>query len=678
MNKKLAYTQTLGYKLIISYFITTLLILAIALFISLKIVKNNYAQMVHSQFHDILQMHEHLLEQNFIAPETWAKHLSNEEGIQHILSNKQLSLKKVDTFLSEHNIIFFENTFINILNAKGEVIYCSSDCDYLGRSLLDIDIIRQASNFSIVKSAIVNDNNKFAFYSVAPVFDKDSTINIIGFIIVGKIINNEYMNSIKIMDNDIEIAIIRDRAVMASTISINGEPLINVPMPYLEYLDLLKNNEQINEIKLQQQNHFILAKKIKRMSYGVSGSIMLLKPKKELEDIKKNLINNFMYLVLLSLLIIFIISNGITKHLLTPISRLTNTSIKIAQGQQGIKAEVESDDEIGLLAQNFNAMLTTIEQQHTVIVDQNESLEERVLLRTSELNQAMDELLTLTVAIEQSPVGMLITNRTGIIEYVNPMFTEISGYTKEDALGQTSSILKSENTTTEQHLDLWQQISSGKAWEGELYNQSKDGHFYWERLLITPIINKTGEITHYLGSMEDITQIKKYEKKLIEQASHDSLTGLPNRFLAEERLNQAVSGLNEQGAILFIDLDEFKKVNDTLGHHAGDELLKKVASEMLLAVRKNDTVARLGGDEFLIILNHIHQHHEIEVIAKKIITLASQEFIINKQSVLVSASIGIAQFPDDDSNADHLMSKADSAMYIAKNQGKNCFHFFSS
>ncbi|MCU7834577.1 MAG: diguanylate cyclase [gamma proteobacterium symbiont of Taylorina sp.] len=670
--KKLAYTKTIGYKLTISYLIAALFVFSVGLFFSLRMVQNNYSLMVDAQFRNILSAHEYALEQYFPGPETWAEHLANEHDIQTILSNTELSPEDINAFVNEHNVIFFKNTYINILNAKGRIIYCSNNCNNLGRSLSGMELIQQVAKSLKTDSAIANAGDKFAFYSVAPVIDNTSEKKLLGFIAVAKNIDDKYISGSKVSD-DVEIAIVRDRAIMASTIKINGTPLIDIPLPYLEYLSLLNQSNRIIEIEFQQQKYFILAKKIKRMSHDVSGSIMLLKPRRELEAIEADLITQFMYLILLSLVIIIITSTGIARQLLTPVSHLTETTIEIINGRRGIKAKVESKDEIGQLASNFNTMLGTIEKQHNLIEKQNESLEEKVRQRTN-------DLMKLTVAVEKSPVGMVITDAKGVIEYVNPRFSELSGYSKEEAIGNTPGLLKSGQTPDEEYKQLWQQISSGHSWRGELYNRAKDGRLYWERLLITPIKNDTGQLTHFLGSMEDITRIKEYKRKLVEQATYDTLTNLPNRFLAEDRLNNTLSSIERhatKGALLFIDLDDFKKVNDTLGHHTGDELLKRISFHMSEAIREEDTVARLGGDEFLIILKNINNPLDAENIARKVIALASQEFIIENNSVLVSSSIGIALFPEDDMDAKNLMQKADSAMYMAKKQGKNTFHFFS-
>lgn len=679
LPKHFPFTKKIGYKLTGSFLVAILFVLAVGLFFNLKMVQSNYSHLMHSEFQGILDAHEFAIKQYVTASETWSKHLADENELREILSRSELSVANTEHFFMEHEVVFFESTFVNLLDNKGKVIYCSHQCEYLGNSFLGVELIRQVRRALTTKSAIVGDSDKFAFYAASPVFKKDSTTESIGFVIVGKIIDDNYLSNIQLGDDDIEMAIVRDRAVMASTIKIDGEPLIDIPLPYLEYLQLLKKTDAIIEITFSKQKYFVTAKNLVQMSGGMPGSILLLKPRKELESIEFALFSQYMYLTLLSLVIIIVLGTVITRRLLSPVLNLTKASIEVASGKQGIRAEIQSNDEFAVLARNFNTMLVTIEEQHSFIQKQNESLEERVEERTQDLHLVMNDLKKLTVAVEKSPVGMAITDSMGIIEYVNPMFTELSGYSKEQAVGQTPRILQSAHTSEDKIKQLCQQVSQGHSWRGEFFNKTSHGQLLWHRVLITPITNEDGLISHYLGSIEDITEKKESEEKLIQQATFDTLTKLPNRFLAEYRLNQTLSAAQrdgKKGALLFLDLDNFKEVNDTLGHHAGDELLKRVAALMNNAVRKEDTVARLGGDEFLVILNHIQKREDAESVAGKIIKLVAQEPLIENCSIKVSASIGIAVFPDDATKTKKLMQKADTAMYVAKKQGKNRFSFF--
>lgn len=231
--------------------------------------------------------------------------------------------------------------------------------------------------------------------------------------------------------------------------------------------------------------------------------------------------------------------------------------------------------------------------------------------------QVEETLLKLNRAVEQSPASVMITDRSGRLEYVNPKFVEVTGYSADEVVGKHPLFLESGYPMGDHYSDLWHTITSGREWHGELHNRRKNGELFWEYASFSPITDADGVITHFLATKEDITVRKKYEDQLLRQANFDDVTGLPNRVLAMDRLSQALVSASEQDrmvAIMYIDLDRFKNVNDTLGHAAGDQLLKEVAQRFLSCVHESDTVARLGGDEFLIILTLDNTAHGKSVV----------------------------------------------------------------
>ena len=275
----------------------------------------------------------------------------------------------------------------------------------------------------------------------------------------------------------------------------------------------------------------------------------------------------------------------------------------------------------------------------------------------------------LTRALEQSPILVLITDKAGIIEYVNAKVLEQTGYRPEEILGQNSRILQSGQTPIETYKLLWNQLTHGYEWRGELLNKNKKGELFWVSAIISPLRNDADEITHYLAVMEDISQKKSYEEMLKHQATYDNLTNLPNRFYGFNKLEHAIARAHankQKLAVLFLDLDEFKQINDSLGHAAGDLLLKALSERYLSVIRQTDTIARLGGDEFMMILEHIHSLYDAELIAKKCHDVCLQPFLIESQDLLVSSSIGIALYPDHGKDAKTLMRNADTAMYQSK------------
>ncbi len=297
----------------------------------------------------------------------------------------------------------------------------------------------------------------------------------------------------------------------------------------------------------------------------------------------------------------------------------------------------------------------------------------------SQRQQAEEQLRKLSRVVEQSPISVVITNTEGVIDYVNPMFSTISGYDPQEVVGQNPRIFQSGQTPERVYRTLWRRISRGRSWHGELCNRKKNSQLYWERVYISAITDGD-QITHFLALKEDISERKEYEQRLYQQANFDSLTGLPNRALAYDRLDQGIAQARRDDgrlALLFIDIDHFKHVNDSLGHAAGDELLKQVSERIKNCLRESDTLARLGGDEFTIILPRIENPMDAEVVAEKVLESCILSMSVAGTELFVSLSIGITCFPDDGSGAIELMKNADSAMYLAKSRGRNNFCFFT-
>jgi diguanylate cyclase (GGDEF)-like protein/PAS domain S-box-containing protein len=290
------------------------------------------------------------------------------------------------------------------------------------------------------------------------------------------------------------------------------------------------------------------------------------------------------------------------------------------------------------------------------------------------------ELRYLSQAVEQSPAAVIITDPGGNIQYVNEKFTEMTGYAREEVIGEHTGVLESEGSTSLEPSDLWDTIRAGNVWRGERHDKKKNGELYWMESVITPIRDENGSITHFLAIQEDITLRKQYEEQLVQQANYDKLTGLPNRLLGAERLTKALQKSNRRGtnaALLFIDLDGFKKINDSLGHSTGDRLLQDTATRLTESIRAADTVARWGGDEFLVVLPDLPTSESAELVAQKLIEVCSSPYELDGYELTVTASIGITVCPLDGTNATELMRNADAAMYAAKESGRNTYRFFT-
>lgn len=275
--------------------------------------------------------------------------------------------------------------------------------------------------------------------------------------------------------------------------------------------------------------------------------------------------------------------------------------------------------------------------------------------------------------------GILITAPSGEILDVNNALIRFSGYSREELIGSDPKILQSGKQSRDFYSGMWQSILQHGYWTGEILNKTKEGLDYPGILTISSVKNSEDETTHFVGHFTDITHIKEQEEKLRLLAHYDPLTGLPNRTMKALRLNQAISLSKRSGrplAVIFIDLDEFKTVNDEHGHDVGDELLVKLSQRLSRALREGDTLARLGGDEFVAILSELEKPNDVETILNRLLAAASEKVATTCGEVQVSASIGVTLFPQDASDADQLLRHADMAMYQAKLAGKNRFQYF--
>lgn len=481
--------------------------------------------------------------------------------------------------------------------------------------------------------------------------------------------------------------------------------------------------------------------------------------------------------LLLLLVLVFV---SLTAHFLVTrrIGTLLAACRQLQQGDYTATANISGNDEIGYLGSVFDGMVVA-------------------------LAQSTGELRKLSGAVEQSASSIIVTDRRGVIEYVNPYFCSVTGYTPEEAIGKPVSLLKSGETSREQYGDMWQTLHTGGTWRGEMHNRRKDGSLYWDFATIAPVCDVAGNITHFVAVQEDITARKENEsrlrlfarvfesvnegivvtdatkrivlvnpafslitgysaeevtgrnpsllqsglmeddfyttmwntidekgcwqgeivdrrkdgssytqwlsittlcgtdgsvdyyigvtadvseRKLAEQrmaylAQHDFLTGLANRAVLHDRLAQALAqAAREHGrvAVMFLDLDRFKGINDTLGHALGDRLLQEIAHRIRSVVRAGDTVCRQGGDEFVIMLARWETLEDIVSVAQKLLHSISRACVLEGNVIEVSTSIGISVFPEDGSDSDELLKQADMAMYHAKETGRNKYNFFTA
>jgi diguanylate cyclase (GGDEF)-like protein/PAS domain S-box-containing protein len=337
-------------------------------------------------------------------------------------------------------------------------------------------------------------------------------------------------------------------------------------------------------------------------------------------------------------------------------------------------------DEIGDLARTFQKIAASLSVRDKALHFANENLEAKIEERTRELLHAGDKLSLLAKVVESTSEAIVITDLNAGILLVNEAFCSQSGWSAGELLGRNPRIVKSGRHGAQFYRALWDSLAQEGSWSGEIWDKRKNGEVYPKWLTINLIRGENGEPHSYVGISTDISLMKETEERLHQLAYYDPLTKLPNRSLFKDRLERAILQGQRYGhrvALLMIDLDRFKFVNDALGHEAGDQLLVEVARRITQRVRASDTVCRLGGDEFTVILDRIGKGENAGLVARGIIEELNAPFDLGGREIYIGASIGIAVHPDDDAGCEGIRRKADAAMYQAKAVGRNTFRFAS-
>lgn len=356
----------------------------------------------------------------------------------------------------------------------------------------------------------------------------------------------------------------------------------------------------------------------------------------------------------LALFIWFFISRMVS----TPLAKMTEGLNQIVDGDIDEKSglPVHRLDEVGIATVSFNKVLAKATE----------------LLKQQRLSR---------MVFDNSLEGITVTDASSRIVMVNRAFTHTTGYSAEEAIGQTPALLKSGKQGPDFYARFWNALREDDGWHGEIWNKRKNGEVYPQWISVTAVRNRKKQIEHYIAIFADITERKERENLMEYQALHDALTGLPNRRLFHDHLNQTLVQTKRHGsrmfAVMYLDLDRFKYINDTWGHDAGDMLLKEVAARLRRCVRESDTVARLGGDEFTILLPEVSGEADAGVVAEKILLAMKVPVNLTTESRVITTSIGISVSPRDGVDAETLMKRADAAMYQVKASGRAGISFYT-
>lgn len=366
-----------------------------------------------------------------------------------------------------------------------------------------------------------------------------------------------------------------------------------------------------------------------------------------------NLATSFTFALLFLFLLRFI-----TRSMARPLDQLSASMGRAQRGESLVRAEPGGPKDIADMAHAFNDMMSVQEEREAA--------------------------LRIAAIAFETEEGMIVTDENAVIIQVNQAFTQLTGYSPEEAIGSTPGLLKSGRQDADFYRHLWDSLRQNNSWQGEIWNRRKNGEIYPEWLTITAVIGKDGKVTNYVGTFVDFTERKHAENEIHHLAFYDPLSNLPNRRMLIDRLRQAVAtGRRNQtgGALLFIDLDNFKTLNDTKGHGIGDLMLIEVAKRLQECVREVDTVARFGGDEFVLLLEGLSEERaqatvQARGVGEKILEALSRPYILAENELHSSSSMGITLFIDYKEKLDELLKQADTAMYEAKKSGRNTLRFF--
>ncbi len=298
----------------------------------------------------------------------------------------------------------------------------------------------------------------------------------------------------------------------------------------------------------------------------------------------------------------------------------------------------------------------------------------RSILYAMERERIRRRMVLAEAAFGNADTGMIVTDSRGVVVRVNPAFLDVTGYAEDEVVGREAGVLRSDVHDEDFYKALWADLKAKGAWEGEVWNRRRNGEIYPEWVRLNTVLDPSGGVAGYVGVFSDVTFRRRAEEELVRQATTDPLTGLVNRALFQRLLVSGIERAVRYGrlfCVLFVDLDGFKKVNDDMGHEAGDVLLKEVARRLRRAVRSSDEVARLGGDEFTVLLSEVRTAEDAETVATKVVDALAEPYTVQGATIPVSGSVGIALCPDDGTDADTVMRAADEAMYAAKRAGRS-------
>ncbi|MFA7670610.1 MAG: diguanylate cyclase, partial [Burkholderiaceae bacterium] len=388
------------------------------------------------------------------------------------------------------------------------------------------------------------------------------------------------------------------------------------------------------------------------------------------QNMQEHVMHKIYGLFLINVLMLFLAWMIIFSKVLKPINRLMHLSNELAAGNYSTRLRMDADDEFGALSRVMNKTSAHIE-----------NLLNDLKVKQANLKQAKVKLQRAALVYQHISDGIVITDASGYAQDVNPAFSTITGYDAKEIIGNRLSKLSAGRHPPDFFRALWDKLKDTGQWRGDIWNRNKSGQEFLSHLMINSCFNDDGSVNCRIGLFSDVTEKRRQEALIWRQARFDHLTQLPNRQMFHENLQRSIEQSQRSGlpfALVFLDLDLFKEVNDTFGHDEGDVLLQHVAKRISQCCRRSDQVARLGGDEFIMIIQDLKDPLDVYPICDKLLKTVSSPYSLSVSEIRISCSVGVAFYPNHADNATELLKYADLAMYAAKEKGRNQYCLFSN
>ncbi len=679
---RIPFYRRIRFRVTVTLTLLLLITAASSAYLSIETARQGFEDLIHRQFHATMDTAENFI--HFVGETAvlWSRHLADEKEANDYL--KDGNLEALVPHLRSHAKQIAADSII-MLDANGQVVVDSNQALPTGISLSSLRIVRETLSKREPLTEVQDLNGNFVIYASASMTSPKGD-RALGMVLIGYTINNHFLQKIK-QNTDVELAIVRRRALVASTLP---PEYVDNPIPFLQYQLLLNDDERVSPARLGDEEYFFAARPLEVMSQNMNGSLLLAHPRAPLTLIEQQVYRKIALFTLIGFALILLIGLRLSGRLTQPIRKLSRLTQGMTYSDYDKRIDIDSGDEFQELAYHFNRMMERVTEKDRELRENNINLEQKIEQRTKELNQAVDALQKsqsrLSTAMRVASLGSwewdLIENRWQCSADTCRIFGCECESSKERSSPCMACVHPEDLHKIRQNREKAQRGEYPDSLDYTVLTSDGEKRHIHEQILLT--FNSQGQPKKAIGTVQDITGRKQAEALIERQARFDALTELPNRRHLLERMEEGLARAKRHGntgALMFLDLDHFKTINDSLGHQVGDQLLIEVASRLRDSVRREDLVARHGGDEFVVLLSEFSDDPELTAsnaqrIAEKIQSALCAPFLISGHELHISPSLGISLFPTTDENVHDILKHADTAMYKAKEEGRNAIRFY--